>query len=163
MSLVISISYDASWVIQPNTLIILYIIALHSSKKFIADFTSKFNRYPSTSGASAYTILYEYKSAVERAGTFETAKVTKALEGHAYQLLKDQQVWRAFDHQSIQTVYMVQCKPASVVIDDPYRLDYFKIIHSLSAKAVARTYDEWCKARLEVSKPEHLEKLPESK
>ena len=55
-------------------------------KKFVENFAARHNRYPSTSGASAYTILYEYKSAVERAGTFESAAVIGALEGHEYTL-----------------------------------------------------------------------------
>ncbi|MDY6952831.1 MAG: ABC transporter substrate-binding protein, partial [Thermodesulfobacteriota bacterium] len=51
-------------------------------KEFVEKFEAKYGRYPSTSGASAYSILYEYKSAVERAGTFDSPAVIKALEGH---------------------------------------------------------------------------------
>ena len=39
--------------------------------KFVEDFQKKHQRYPSTSTASAYAIMHEYKSAVERAGSFE--------------------------------------------------------------------------------------------
>ena len=112
-------------------------------QEFVEHFADHFSRYPSTSGASAYTILYEYKAAVERAGTFETEAVIKALENHEYKLLKDTQRWRDFDHQSIQTVYLVKCKPANEVMKDKYGLDYFEIISSLPGEMVAKTYEEW--------------------
>ncbi len=128
-------------------------------RRFVQDFEKKYNRYPCTSGASAYAILYEYKNAVERAGTFDTPAVIKALEGHAYTLLKDRQVWRAFDHQSVQTMYAVKCKPAEEVKKDKYHLDYFEIIDSLSGEKAAITQEEWTAQRLAAGKPASLEKL----
>jgi branched-chain amino acid transport system substrate-binding protein len=97
-------------------------------KKFVETFAARNGRYPSSSGASAYTILYEYKAAVERAGSFDAAKVIQALEGHEYRLLKDGQCWRDFDHQSVQTVYAVKCKPQAAVMADKFKLDYFEIL-----------------------------------
>jgi ABC-type branched-subunit amino acid transport system substrate-binding protein len=129
-------------------------------KRFVEAFEKKYNRYPCTSGASAYAILYEYKSAVERAGTFDTPAVIKALEGHAYTLLKDRQVWRDFDHQSVQTVYAVKCKQAEEVNKDKYHLDYFEIIDSLSGEKAAITQGEWTAHRIASGKPASLEKLP---
>lgn len=128
-------------------------------KTFVETFAKRFGRYPSTSGASAYTILHQYKEAVERAGTVDTAAVIKALEGHSYQLLKDKQTWRAFDHQSVQTVYAVRCKPEAEVLKDKYKLDYFEIIDSLPGEDAVRTLDEWNAARIKAGKPLQLEKL----
>jgi len=128
--------------------------------KFVEDFQKAHQRYPSTSAASAYTIMHEYKAAVERAGTFDAPKVIKALEGHRYQLLKDQQVWRDFDHQSVQTVYVVRCKPRDEVVKNKYNLDYFEIIDSLSGDKAAITRKEWNAVRRAAGKPTHLEKLP---
>ena len=128
-------------------------------KKFVEKFAARYGKYPSTSGASAYTILYEYKSAVERAGTYDSAAVVKALEGHQYQLLKDKQVWRDFDHQSVQTVYAVKCKPKSEVRQDKYFLDYFEIISRLSGEEAVRTREEWNAVRIAANKPIELEKL----
>ncbi len=128
-------------------------------KKFVEKFAARYGKYPSTSGASAYTILYEYKSAVERAGTYDSAAVVKALEGHQYQLLKDKQVWRDFDHQSVQTVYAVKCKPKSEVRQDKYFLDYFEIISRLSGEEAVRTRQEWNAVRIAANKPIELEKL----
>ncbi|MBU3915817.1 substrate-binding protein, partial [bacterium] len=125
-------------------------------KKFVEDFAAKYNRYPSTSGASAYTILHEYKAAVERAKTFDTKAVIKALEGHRYQLLKDAQQWRAFDHQSVQTVYAVKCNPADVVLKDKYKLDYFEILSSMPGDQAAITREEWNAVRVKAGKPTHL-------
>lgn len=124
---------------------------------FVKNFSEKYQRYPSTSGASAYTIMYEYKAAVERAGTFESDAVIKALEGHEYALLKDKQVWRDFDHQSIQTVYAVKGKSVSDVNSDPYKLDYFEIIDELPGDVAFRTRDEWNAVRTTNSLPTHLE------
>ena len=128
--------------------------------KFVEDFQKEHQRYPSTSAASAYAIMYEYKSAVERAGSFESTKVIKALEGHRYQLLKDQQVWRDFDHQSVQTVYVVRCKPREEVVKNKYNLDYFEIIDSLPGNKAAITRQEWNEVRKAAGKPTRLEKLP---
>ncbi|MCP4705635.1 MAG: ABC transporter substrate-binding protein, partial [candidate division Zixibacteria bacterium] len=108
-----------------------YKYGYNSGKQFVENFTSKYDRYPSTSGASAYTIMYEYKDAVERAGSFESIKVIAALEGHSYTALKDKQTWRTWDHQSVQSVFAVKCKPQSEVVKDKYKLDYFEIISRL--------------------------------
>jgi ABC-type branched-subunit amino acid transport system substrate-binding protein len=129
-------------------------------KEFVENFARRFNRYPSTSAASAYTILYEYKAAAERAGSFESARVIKALEGHKYQLLKDQQEWRRFDHQSVQTVYVVRGNPADVVLKNKYHLDYFEIIDSLPGSQAFITRNEWNDVRKSANKSIYLEKLP---
>ncbi len=128
--------------------------------EFVETFKKRYNRYPSTAAASAYTIMYEYKAAVERAGAFDTAAVIKALENHEYQLLKDKQVWRDFDHQSVQTVYTVRCNQADRVLEDKYNLDYFTIIGSVPGEEAAITRAEWNAARRAAGKPTHYEKLP---
>ena len=124
------------------------------------NYTRKYQRYPSCSGASAYTILWEYKSAVKRAKSFDSARIVKALEGHRYQILKAAQVWRAFDHQSTQTVYTVKCKPASQVRQDKYGLDYFEILNHTPGSKAAITRSEWVAMRKKAGKPIELEKLP---
>jgi len=128
-------------------------------QKFVNDFAAAHDRYPSTSGASAYTIMWEYKDAVERAGSFESAAVIKALEGHEYQVLKDKQQWRAFDHQSVQTVYAVKCKPEAAVKADKYGLDYFEIIGELSGADAVCTREEWNAVRKQAGLPTELEPL----
>jgi ABC-type branched-subunit amino acid transport system substrate-binding protein len=137
-----------------------YQLDFAGGRKFVEDFSRRHNRYPDTSGASAYVILHEYKDAVERAGSFESPKVIKALEGHTYTRLKDAQKWRNFDHQSIQTVWAVRCKPAAEVRRDKFKLDYFEVIDRLSGEEAALTFAQWKENRLEARKPPFLEKLP---
>jgi len=134
-----------------------YIKNYERGKKFVEKFVQKYNRYPCTSGASAYTILWEYKAAVERAKTFDSKAVIKALEGHKYTLLKDEQEWRDFDHQSIQTVYAVRCKPQAEVLKDKLKLDYFEIINEMKGKEAAKTKAEWIEERKKANKPLELE------
>ncbi|MCK5125302.1 MAG: substrate-binding protein [candidate division Zixibacteria bacterium] len=131
-------------------------------QKFVEDYAAKYNRYPSTSGASAYTIMYEYKNAVERAKSFNGTKIVMALEGHSYELLKDKQTWRNFDHQSVQTVYAVQCKANIDVLKDKFHLDYFEILSSIDGKSAVRTKAEWDAVRLANNKPVKLEDLVEA-
>jgi branched-chain amino acid transport system substrate-binding protein len=137
-----------------------YLYNYTKGQKFVETFSAKFGRYPCCSGASAYTILYEYKAAVERARTFDSAAVIRALEGHEYQLLKDKQLWRTFDHQSVQTVYAVRGKPVAEVARDKYKADYFEIIDVLSGEEAAITLENWKAARIAAGKPPQLERLP---
>ncbi len=126
-------------------------------KTFVETYAAKHGRYPSSSGASAYTILYEYKAAVERAKSFDTAAVIKALEGHEYTLLKDKQCWRGFDHQSVQTVYAVKCKPQAQVVADRFKLDYFEILSALPGEKAVRTREEWDAVRKAAGVPTELD------
>lgn len=126
---------------------------------FVKKFEEKFQRYPTTSGASAYVILHQYKEAVERAKTFETKAVIKALEGHTYTGLKDPQQWRAWDHQSIQTVYAVKCKPADEVKKSKYQQDYFNIINVMKGDEAAVDKTEWTDIRVMVGMKPELEEF----
>ena len=129
-------------------------------KKFVEAFADRYGRYPDTSGASAYVILWEYKGAVERAGTFDGAAVVRALEGHEYTRLKDKQYWRSWDHQSVQTVYAVRCKPASEVKLDRFALDYFEILGGLPGEMAAVGSAHWKAQRKAAGKSTSLERLP---
>ncbi|HEY5998968.1 MAG TPA: substrate-binding protein [bacterium] len=132
-------------------------------RRFVESFAKRYDRYPCTSGASAYTILYEYKAAVERAGTFDGAAVVRALEGHAYTLLKDYQIWRSFDHQSVQRVFAVRCKPAAEVVKDRFKQDYFEVLGSLPGDEAAIGFAQWKAQRVAAGKPPQLEALPGEK
>jgi ABC-type branched-subunit amino acid transport system substrate-binding protein len=126
-------------------------------KEFVEKFAKIYNSYPSSSAASAYTILYQYKDAVERAGTFDTKKVIAALEGHSFVSMKDEQVWRAFDHQAVQSVYTVRCKPAEEVLKDKFKEDYFEILYKMDGDEAARSKEEWLELRKKAGKPAELE------
>ncbi len=128
--------------------------------EFVTKFSSRYNRYPSNIGYAIYTNLWEYRNAVERAGTSDPAPVIRALEGHEFQLLKDKEKWRSFDHQLVHTVYLVRCKPADDVLQDRYNLDYFEVIGSMPGNKAVRTRAEWNAARRAAGLPLSLEKLP---
>ncbi|MCI5115778.1 MAG: ABC transporter substrate-binding protein [Candidatus Electrothrix sp. LOE1_4_5] len=125
-------------------------------KKFVEKFSKMYNQYPSSAAASAYTILYQYKDAVERAGTFESKSVIQALEGHSFVSLKDEQVWRKFDHQAVQSVYTVRCKPAEEVRKDQFKEDYFEILYRMDGDEAVRTKEHWLKLRKEAHEPAEL-------
>jgi ABC-type branched-subunit amino acid transport system substrate-binding protein len=125
--------------------------------EFVKKFEEKYKRYPTTSGASAYVILYQYKEAVERAKTFETAAVIKALENHKYTGLKDEQEWRGIDHQSMQTVYAVRMKKADEVKKDKYQMDYYEVINKVRPQEAAITKEDWSAIRAAVSASPALE------
>ncbi|WP_426416442.1 ABC transporter substrate-binding protein [Aestuariirhabdus sp. LZHN29] len=130
-----------------------YIYDYAKGKQFVEEYSRLYSSYPSSSAASAYSILHQYKDAVERAQSFETRDVIRSLEGHSYSLLKDEQSWRKFDHQNVQTVYAVRCRELADVFSDRYNLDYFEVIDSLSGNEAARTYDEWVEVRKRAKKP----------
>lgn len=125
-------------------------------KEFVEAFSARYEMRPSSSAASAYSIVYQYKEAVERAGTTNTADVIRALEGHRYSLLKDEQYWREFDHQNVQSVYVVKVKPRDQVMADEFASDYFEIIGSMAGDQAAQTQEEWEERRREAGKPLRL-------
>jgi ABC-type branched-subunit amino acid transport system substrate-binding protein len=130
---------------------------------FVNKFEAKYKRYPTTSGASAYVILHEYKAAVEKAGTFATKAVISALEGRKYIGLKDEQYWRKWDHQSVQTVYAVKAKKAAEVKKSKYELDYFDIIATMKGDEAAVDFKEWSEIRDMVNMKPELEEHQSAK
>ena len=123
---------------------------------FVESFTEHYGIRPTSTAATTYGIVYQYKDAVERAGTTDTGSLIKALEGHTYSLLKDEQQWRAFDHQNLQTVYVVRSKPRNEVVNDELRSDFFEVIDSLKGEDAAQTLSEWQAERAAAGKPPHL-------
>lgn len=122
-------------------------------KAFVEGFVERYEMRPSSAAASSYSILYQYKDAVERAGTTQTSAVIRELENHRYTLLKDEQQWREFDHQNVQTVYVVKSKPRSEVLKDSLSADYFEIIETLDGETAAKTKEEWEEERRAAGKP----------
>ncbi|MCP3901216.1 MAG: ABC transporter substrate-binding protein [Desulfobacteraceae bacterium] len=128
--------------------------------KFVEKFAQKYQRYPCWGAATAYTNVIEYAKAVERAQSFNSAKVILALENHKFTSLKDEQIWRAFDHQNVQSVFVVKCKPAEEVLKDKLKLDYFEILGRFPGKDVVQNRLEWETARIGNGKSLSLELLP---
>ena len=121
--------------------------------EFVEAFSKRNGMRPSSAAASAYSIVYQYKDAVERAGTTNTADVIRALEGHRYSLLKDEQEWRAFDHQNVQSVYLVRMTSRDKVLADEYKSGFYEILGSVPGEKAARTLEQWQAARREAGAP----------
>jgi ABC-type branched-subunit amino acid transport system substrate-binding protein len=133
-----------------------YQLGFVRGQQFAEAFTEKYGVRPTSTAATAYGIVYQYKDAVERAGTTNTQDLIKALEGHEFTLLKDLQQWRAFDHQNLQTVYVVRSKKREQVVSDPLRSDFFEVVGSLEGGKAAQTLTEWQAERAAANKPAHL-------
>lgn len=122
-------------------------------KEFVDAFAKKYQQYPSSSAASTYSIVYQFKSAAERARSLDSEKLIKALEGHSYVGVKDLQTWRAFDHQNIQSVYVVKVKTRNEALQDQFREDFFEVLLSLPGNSAAQTYEQWSAVREAAGKP----------
>ena len=68
------------------------------------------DRLPSDYGALGYAGVRSVLDAVKLAGSVETAKVVTALEGMKYDSYKGAQEFRACDHQSVQSVFVIESK-----------------------------------------------------
>ncbi len=76
-----------------------------SSRRFIQGVVDKYNHTPTSRCYHGYTAMTQVLEAVQRAGTTETGAVIKALEGHAFDGLKEgRSYFRASDHQHVQDV-----------------------------------------------------------
>ncbi|MGG5874001.1 ABC transporter substrate-binding protein [Pseudomonas peli] len=120
---------------------------------FVKTFSERYAMYPSSSAASAYSIVYQWADAAKRANSLDSEALIKALEGHSYQLLKDQQTWRTLDHQNLQTVYAVKVKARAEVLKDPLKQDYFEIVDRLDATQAAPSLAEWQAERRAAGQP----------
>lgn len=112
-------------------------------KAFVETFVQRNGGYPTSSAASAYSIVYQFKEAAERARSLDTAKLIKALEGHRYSLLKDEQEWRALDHQNVQSVYVVRSRAREEILQSHLHEDFFEILLRLNGNDAVQTADEW--------------------
>ncbi|EWC39267.1 branched-chain amino acid ABC transporter substrate-binding protein [Stutzerimonas stutzeri KOS6] len=126
-------------------------------KTFVRDFGDRYQTHPSSSAASAYSIVYQWADAARRAKSIDSEQVITALEDHSYSLLKDQQQWRGFDHQNVQTVYAVRVKPREEVLKDRFKQDYFEIVHRLSGAQAAPSLTEWQEERRAAGQPTKLQ------
>lgn len=83
------------------------------------------NKYPSDYGAMAYSAVKSLLMAVKSAGTTDSDKVAAALAALKYDTYKGPQYYRACDHQSVQSVLVIESN--SKEARDP--TDVFKVLH----------------------------------
>ena len=89
-----------------------------AAKKFVDAFKAKFGTPPSNGAECAYTDMYQYKSAVERAGTINPDAVIAKLEGWKFSATKGPEYWRTFDHQGINSVLVLEGLPTAGRTDE---------------------------------------------
>ncbi|MFC3609166.1 ABC transporter substrate-binding protein [Stutzerimonas tarimensis] len=123
---------------------------------FVEAYGNRYQTHPSSSAASAYSIVHQWSEAVIRANSMKSEAVIRALEDHRYSLLKDEQQWRAFDHQNLQTVYAVRVKSRLEVLEDRFNQDYFEIVHRLGAEQAAQNHADWQAERVAAGQPPTL-------
>ena len=109
------------------------------SKKFVEAFEKAYNKKPGNAAAVAWVDVFQYADAVERAGSFDHVKVIKALEGHKFTLLVDEEYWRDWDHQGIHPTYVAVGKTPA---ESKNEWDLFEIISVQKGADVARTKSE---------------------
>lgn len=124
---------------------------------FVKNYNQRYALYPSSSAASAYSIVYQWADAVTRTRSLDSETLIKALEGYKYQLLKGPQEWRAFDHQNVQTVYAVKVRPRDDIMHDRNKLDYFEIVGRLDGALAAPNLEEWKQERTAAGQPPQLQ------
>ena len=128
---------------------------------FVEQYKKRYNKVPTSSAASAYAILYEFKAAAEGAGSFDGPAVIRALEGRTYRIVKDTQKWRDFDHQSIQTVYLVKGLAAEENHAPGVAPKFVEILDSMPGDQASRSHEEWLTVRRRAGRPLTLEHLDE--
>lgn len=124
-----------------------------AGQQFVEHYDERYQTHPSSSAASAYSIVYQWADAATRARSLDSERIIEALEGHRYSLLKDEQQWRTFDHQNLQTVYAVRVKPREDVLKDRFKQDYFDIVHRLTGEQAAPSLAEWQAERRAAGQP----------
>ncbi len=80
------------------------------SREFNARFSRRFGRVPSDYGAYAYSGVAEVLDAITRVHSADATRIARALENHRYAHYKDAQVWRACDHQSVQSLFLLKAR-----------------------------------------------------
>lgn len=109
------------------------------SKRFVNLFEAEYGKKPGNSAAMAWVNIFQYADAIRRAGTTDHIKVIKALEGHRFTLLGDEEYWREWDHQGIHPTYVAIGKTPA---ESENEWDLFHIIDSAAGEKIARTREE---------------------
>lgn len=106
------------------------------SRQFVEAFEKEYHKKPGNAAAAAWVDIFQYADAVERARSFDHIKVIKALEGHKFTLLGEEEYWRAWDHQGIHPTYVAVGKTPA---ESKNKWDLFKIIGEHKGDKIART------------------------
>jgi hypothetical protein len=109
------------------------------SRTFVDEFEREYHKKPGNAAAVAWVDIFQYVDAVKRAGSFDHIAVIRALEGHRFTLLVDNEYWREWDHQGIHRTYLAIGKTPDESHDE---WDLFHIIAAVPGDQLARTRAE---------------------
>lgn len=109
------------------------------TRDFVQSFSQEYGKPPGAAAATAWVALQEWSQAVQRAGTTSSNQVIPELEGHSFTLLKDTEKWRAWDHQAISSVFVVQGKSPGNMANE---WDVLNIVKSVPGENVVRSRTE---------------------
>lgn len=105
-----------------------------SSRRFIQGVIDKYNHTPTSRCYHGYAAMTQMLEAVQRAGTTETGAVIKALEGHAFDGLKEgRSYFRASDHQHVQDLLVGKAYGKEL------GLGHYQLLATVPGDAVAST------------------------
>ncbi len=115
--------------------------SIASAKAFNDAFRAANNgAVPTDYGAYGYTGVKSFLQAITTAGGTDTDKVIAALEGLKYDVAKGPQSYRKCDHQSVQSVLILESKKKADMKGD---LDLFRVVATeQSGEAMLRTCTE---------------------
>ncbi len=105
-----------------------------AAKKFVDAFMKANGTPPSNGAECAYVDMYQWKAGIERAGSFDPSKFIPKMEGYHFTATKGPEYWRAFDHQGINSVLVMEGVP---VKDRENPFAFAKVLEEHQGDAVA--------------------------
>jgi len=115
-----------------------------AAKKFVDAFKARYGAPPSNGAETAYVNMYQWKAGLERAGSLDPKTYIEKMEGYHFQATKGPEYWRAWDHQGINTVLVVEGVPLAQRGGDVWA--YAKVLEEHPGESVAVSQaDSKCK------------------
>jgi len=106
------------------------------SRDFVRTYSQEYGRPPGSAAATAWVALKQWAAAVKRAGSTDPKLVIPELEGHSFSLLKEKGTWRKWDHQAVNSVFVVRGKSPQNMANE---WDVLKIVKSVPGEEVVRS------------------------
>jgi branched-chain amino acid transport system substrate-binding protein len=116
-----------------------YKYGFEKGKAFVEAYRARYGVPPCNGGGTAYTNLMLYKWAVEQTKSFDPKALIRVLEGHTFVGLKDQETIRTWDHQTIQSVYVVRGRDAKEMKGS---WDVFDVVEAFTGEDLAPSREE---------------------
>ena len=105
-----------------------------AAKKFVDAFMKANGTPPSNGAECAYVDMYQWKAGIERAGSLDPVKFIEKMEGYHFTATKGPEYWRAFDHQGINSVLVMEGVP---VKDRENPFAFAKVLEEHPGEAVS--------------------------